>query len=64
MNKKDLFLTDNGHYWVRSKHDKKVYLVQYQKEPEGFFHIGSPHLMHIDNYEVVSDIILRETEKV
>lgn len=61
MDNKKLSLEDNGHYWVKSKHDGKIEIAKYSKKPEGFNLMGTQHFMHIDNYEVISNIILRET---
>jgi len=62
-NMKNKLLEDNGHYWVKSKHDGKIEIAKYSKEPEGFNFIGMQYFMHIDNYDVISKIILRETNE-
>lgn len=63
--KNKTLLEHNGHYWLKSKHDNSIEIGKYsaktKKHSEGFSLIGSGFFMHVDNYEVISDIILRET---
>lgn len=63
--KSKILLENNGHYWLKSKHDNSIEIGKYSaktdKSSEGFYLIGSGFFMHVDNYEVISNIILRET---
>ncbi len=61
MEKKDLFLEDNGHYWIQFKEVKFPVMAQYGKDNESFTCIGG-WIVNPDDCEVLSDIVLRPTE--
>lgn len=66
LNEREIILEDNGYYWLRFKYgfDKQPQIGQYDKVRNTFQLIGKTKLESSDNFDVLSDIILRETDFV
>jgi len=75
-NEREIILTDKGHYWVskkgnepkdhewiKEKHEDAKMAI-YNKEDDSFIFIGNPFHYEANQYLVVSDIVLRDTEVV
>jgi hypothetical protein len=50
-------LKNKKYYWVKSKHNGNIEIVQYfNEDAEGVLHIGHKFFMHIDNYEFLKEV--------
>ena len=61
MKKEELFLEDNGHYWI-SVHDDEPEIGKYGKDANGFYILGGNFPYDVVNCKVLSKLILRPTE--
>ena len=61
MKNKELFLEDNGHYWIQQPHSEPE-IGKYQSVLSGFLCIAEHDIAYLENCKVLSRIILRPTE--
>lgn len=58
------FIEDKGHYWFKPNDSKFVRVGQYSKETDSITAVGIIKPYKLKVCEILSDIILRETEKI
>lgn len=75
-NEREIILTDKGHYWIRFKGNKpedhewikekrkESTIGRYNEEKKSFNLIGSPYDYPAYQFDILSDILLRDTEVV
>jgi len=65
INDRQIILEDNGHYWIRSNMnhvEKSAMIGQYDQSRDTFSIIGSNAVFQAKHFDIISNIILRETD--
>lgn len=61
---REIILEDNDHYWLRFKHgfDKEPLIGKYNKKLDIFYLIGNHTKYHSSNFDIISNIFLRDSQ--